>query len=352
MPDWNAYVRWYIQALRCANCITSTAVVNANIDPARGLACDRTHSILPQAGFVETDWFAEDERLLRILILGLNPKGGRLPDWKLYEKEYEPILRSREPGLELQRRIASIQAQVWDYRTMGDFADSIRATVAKSGRRAVLAYANQILCRTIPEASELNPLDEADLYRSCFSTRIVPLLQCLEPDLVVVMGWRVNGGGWSQEYFEPFFQLAQTRGEICAGIRFVGVHQTSRPNNRQRALNRVREALRLIDRRAPTSVKPSLITAPGIRDTVQALSPQSVEHAPARGSRLGMTLADALTLAMSLVKRIQEKGRNAQITQSKTRVSIRVAGQPRQVIGIVPGTSTEISLSLVPEFFL
>lgn len=137
----------------------------------------------------------------------------------------------------------SIRYLVGQYKTLRDFTEKITQILMQLGKRSAFAYANQVLCRTIPEAGDLTSIELESVYRACFSERMIPLLSILRPDCVLVMGWRNDGSGWSQLYFAPLFEEAQKKKLIAPGLNYIGIPQTSRPNNRSRAVEMVREYL-------------------------------------------------------------------------------------------------------------
>lgn len=323
-----------MQTLRCGEC-KGTCIINGNIDKVRALATDGTHLILPQAGAVDPNWFEEDEeRRFRILILGLNPHGGNKPDWPLYEGEYKFVAQAEQPAIELKKRIESIRGLVGNYKTMRDFADEISQILAQIGKRSAFAYSNQILCRTRPEAGELDSAKVEPVYRICFSTRLIPLISVLVPDLVLVMGLRNDGSGWSQQYFLPLFREAQAKGLISASLVYVGIPQTSRPNNRNRAVEIVREHL-VAKLATQKQVKRT-------RESETAAVRVGPKPSP-RNSSAGLTLDTAVAIAERLKEILERLGLAVELRVRQSRVSLTAEGMRKQIIGIVPGRVTRVS---------
>lgn len=240
------YAMWFRSALACAECGECSFVCNGNIDPAGATAAGETLPVGPQPGFVEPEWFAADE-CFRVLILGMNPAGGAemktALDRDLYGRVYPAIRNATDPAAVLSRHLATLKQYVSTYRPTRTFLEDVRSGVHETRtKHAVMAYCNQVLCRTIPEAAALGKAVRP-AYCTCFAHNLLPLIQLLSPDLTVVMGWNLGGSGWAQRYFGPLLQKAREDGNHCPPMVWVGVQQTTMGNNRVRAGSRVRELL-------------------------------------------------------------------------------------------------------------
>jgi len=107
----------------------------------------------------------------------------------------------------------------------------LQMEVTTGVRPTEMAYANQILCRTVDkDVSVLEGRDAATLraiYETCFERRIKPLLEILRPSVVVVIGKKAT----PKSSWPEWFKAACRKHGVAQGTDVVDITYPSFHNN-------------------------------------------------------------------------------------------------------------------------
>lgn len=191
------YGKWFLDTIQCNNdsCKKFCKLDNGEREQKK-ILCNYNMSnykinisdspVRPQAGYIDANWFDKENR---ILLLGLNPRGGYERDNGLYEV-YDQIITTERLTIE---QMSSIQKQVDDYWVLTLLKTEIEKMYPPV---TAFAYTNQILCRTKPEANKINVRDGIEeVYKICFESRVFELIKITNPTKIIAVGQK-----W-QKYF-------------------------------------------------------------------------------------------------------------------------------------------------------
>lgn len=217
MMNYDAYTEWFVKCIKCEVC--KDFVYSKNDGRKKGFICndnivkDRNnrgiYPIRPQAGCVDRQKWFKDPNVIRILLLGMNPRGGygdnnrnknKDEDPELY-KIYNDIINNHDSKNVVSENMGKIMGQVAYYNPTVLQSEIAKIFSEEKKKEVSFAYANQILCRTIPEAGKISgKASFPDVYQNCFDNRIKHLLETLSPDYVIALGitWK-----WQ---FDKYFQ--------------------------------------------------------------------------------------------------------------------------------------------------
>jgi len=201
--NFEKYSDWFVGCINCKECEKYLLekrdikdgrikgfICNDNIDTKR---IDKSqYPIRPQAGYIDEEWF-EDTNAIRILLLGQNPRDGYIYDEYLYPI-YEEIIKSVDKESIVHKKMYDkqngIKKQVKNYKPTSLLQEEIVKIFKSKGKEVVFASANQILCRTEPEAGGIRYRSLFnDVYKKCFKTNVEPLINKIRPQLIIVLGW-------------------------------------------------------------------------------------------------------------------------------------------------------------------
>jgi hypothetical protein len=244
--NFNDYADWFVECIKCDICKEFVLgkgegfVCNDNIEK-RKIEQDE-YPIRPQAGCIDKErWFKDQDDTIRILLLGMNPRGGygdnarnknKDKDTGLYEI-YDEILKSSNRRNMISEKICKLEERVGDYKPTSIECEIQKIFKEEKNKDVVFAYANQILCRTKPEAGKLSKISTfKDVYRNCFTNHIKSLIAQINPHFIIAMGIT-----WEKQFEEQFNNLASNYPKHS----FVAIHHPGYPKNKSLALKRLRE---------------------------------------------------------------------------------------------------------------
>lgn len=196
--SFKEYSKWFVEAIECDKC--GKKYLLGNIDGRRkGFLCNDNideerkdkpqYPIRPQAGYIDKEWF-DNNNASQVLLLGQNPGGGYNNDDDLYSI-YEEIVHASDKEEKIREGMykqKGIKGQITkgykpNYYVLEDIKEYLN-------NKVVFAYANQILCRTKPEAGGIrNRALFNDVYKKCFNTNIQPLIKKIHPKFIITLGW-------------------------------------------------------------------------------------------------------------------------------------------------------------------
>ena len=198
------YLDWYVKCIRCDACREFTS--EKRIGRAKGFVCNNNiyvqnisegpYPIRPQAGYIDKEWFDHDGKTIRILLLGQNPRGGYKEKDPLLYKMYDETCNASDPPNLLEKKMADIKEHFMEYNPPG-LIKHIKETIDKrlKNSKVAFAYANQILCRTEPEAKGIYKMAVfQNVYSLCFVYNIKVLIRDIAPKLIIALGitWDVQ----------------------------------------------------------------------------------------------------------------------------------------------------------------
>jgi hypothetical protein len=189
-PMEQGYVAWIAQTTGCDACghacpaAAQKHLVNENI-PANPRKIVVGLPIVPQSGFLGPDYERQEKR---ILVLGKNP-GGNWDTHRYYACQDE-IAKASDGADDLgyrsaMDRILGMVQNPPDWKLLRD------VNLFQSLPATQIAYANQILCRMVGPASDIEKADAKGLeaiYASCFEHRVLPLIHLLRPNHIIAFG--------------------------------------------------------------------------------------------------------------------------------------------------------------------
>ena len=191
---FNDYVDWFAGCIKCDVC--KDFIYGKNDRRRKGFICNdnidkerlgkRSYPIKPQAGYIDGDWFDSSSNVIRILFLGQNPRDGYKEDDPLYQI-YDDIIHGSDSKETIREITCAIKEQVKAYNPTSLLQPGISEIF--SPKKIVFAYANQILCRTKPEASRISKMVSFEnVYGNCFNHNIKPLIKIINPDYIIALG--------------------------------------------------------------------------------------------------------------------------------------------------------------------
>jgi hypothetical protein len=199
--SFEKYSEWFVDAIKCNHCKDYRYRGQEDQTTSKGFICNgviddykqegHKYLIRPQAGGIDINWFNQrNNNEIRILLLGMNPGKGYESHDDLYET-YEEILNHSNIPQITEEQITNIWKQVSDFKIF-DKATKIIPKYNKN-KSNLFACANQLLCRSNPEAGKIRIKDGIkEAYKKCFDKNISKLINILNPDLIIAMGisWR------------------------------------------------------------------------------------------------------------------------------------------------------------------
>jgi hypothetical protein len=198
--DFEDYGKWFLDAIQCSNdpcrkfCKEdndtddqNTFLCNFNISNCKIENSD--YPVRPQAGAIDLSWFDEKEDMKRVLILGMNPGKGYNEDNQLYEI-YDDVIANEGLTADHIRKIKHMVEGYDVFRLLKKGGiEKILEKKFGDGTKLAFAYANQILCRTKPEASDIKQRDSIkEVYKECFENRLSKLIERIRPTLIISLG--------------------------------------------------------------------------------------------------------------------------------------------------------------------